>query len=72
MIDDGDPKVIYGRLLEQVEAMAHDMHTLKGDVASLKGSMNKGWGIVIGAVAVLGMFASELITGVKRMIGIGG
>lgn len=71
MVEDKD-HIAYGRLLEQVDKLASDMHDIKEDMAELKGTMNKGWGIVIGGVAVLGMFATELISGLKRLIGIGG
>lgn len=61
-----------GRLIEKVDTLTEEVHSLKGEVTNLKSAMNKGWGIVVGGVAVIGLFANELIDGLKRLIGIGG
>lgn len=65
-----DP-VEFGKLVATVESLSDNVATLSGEVAELKGSMNKGWGVIIGAAAVLGLFATELINGIKHLIGIG-
>jgi hypothetical protein len=61
----------WGRLLEKVDALVERTDALHKDVTGLKAALNKGWGVVVGAVAIIGLFAGELITGIKRLIGIG-
>ncbi len=65
-----DP-VEWGKVLEKLDSIDGKVDTMKGEVDDLKKSMHTGWGLILGAVAVLGLFANELLDGFKRLVGLG-
>jgi tetrahydromethanopterin S-methyltransferase subunit G len=68
--EDFDP-VEWGRVLAKLDSIDSKVDTMRGEVDDLKKSMHTGWGLLIGAVAILGLFANELLDGFKRLIGMG-
>lgn len=58
----------WGQLLQKVDTLIEKTDEQSKDIMALKKTMSTGWGILIGAAAVVGLFANELIDGIKRMI----
>lgn len=68
MASESPNPVEWGKLLEKVDTLIADVGEQKQDIAALKKSMSTGWGVFIGAAAVVGLFANELVAGIKSWI----
>ena len=64
--------VEWGRLHEKLDHVADKVDKLDADVTELKGTVSKGWGIVIGAAGVLGLFAGGIVNSIKHILGLDG
>lgn len=60
----------WGRFQQKVDSLVEKVDKLHADVTDLKGTMNKGWGLVLGVVMVSGLFANELVAGFRRLLGL--
>lgn len=63
-------RVIVEEVSTKVDQLNEKHAELEKDVKRMNSLLDKGWGIVIGAVAVFGFFAAEVIEGFKRMMGL--
>lgn len=61
---------------EQISAMREDIANLTQKIESIhsemidmKLSMHKGWGILVGVAAIVGLFVTDIVNAVKRMLG---
>mgnify|MGYP001562310142 CR=1 FL=1 len=61
----------WGRVLEKIEYIEKKVDKLDDDFTTMRGTMNKGWGMLVGIAAVLGLFLNEIIGGFKKLLGMG-
>ena len=66
---DNIDEVSWGRVLERLDTLTHKTDRLHEDVSAMKDTTHKGWGVIIAAVAIMGMFAGDLLTGAKKLLG---
>lgn len=53
---------------EQIKSMQKDIEELQTKLDAIKTNVDRGMGIVIGVLAVIGLFSSEIINWLKHLI----
>ena len=59
-----------GSLAAELEAVKAQVHEIGADVKALRANVDKGMGIAIGVMAILGLFANELVQWIKHALGV--
>lgn len=67
-MNDEIDKIEYGKLLKQMEHLSAQVDSLAKEVATLKSSMNKGWGVIVGMAMVIGLFLNDIVEGIRGWI----